>query len=236
MGTCAQIMKELKSLGNEQTRKIYRRHGAPESLFGVKIGDMKPIVKRIKRDHELALELFATGNPDAQYFAGLIADDPKMTKADLNRWARTASWPMVTTCTVPWVAAESGRGFELGLKWIEAKSEKVRMSGWATLSAYVSVTPDEEIDFPAFKKLITRVANTIHKSPNDEKDCMNSFLIAAGCFCVPLKEPALKAAKKVGKVDVDVGETNCKVQDATGYIRKVEKMGRIGKKKKTAKC
>ena len=51
-----------------------------------------------------------------------------------------------------------------------------------------------------------------------------------------LKAKALKAAKKIGKVDVDMGNTSCKVPDATEYIRKVEKMGRIGKKRKTARC
>ncbi|MEM0896161.1 MAG: DNA alkylation repair protein [Verrucomicrobiota bacterium] len=234
--TCAEVMKKLKALGNAQTRTIYRRHGAPDSLFGVKIGDMKPLAKRIRKDHEMALELFATENPDAQYFAGMIADDPMMKKTDLNKWARTASWSMVSTCTVAWVAAESGKGLDVSLKWIDATAEKVRTSGWSTLSAYLSMTPDEEIDFSLFKKLITRVARGIHEAPNREKDSMNSFLIAAGCFCVPLMEPALKAAAKIGKVEVDVGETNCKVPDATEYIRKVEKMGRIGKKKKTAKC
>ena len=81
----AAIMKELAAMGSEQTRKTYARHGAPDANFGVKIADMKTIVKRVKKSHELALALYATGNSDAMYLAGLIADETRMTKADLDR-------------------------------------------------------------------------------------------------------------------------------------------------------
>ncbi len=49
---------------------------------------MKPIQKKIKKDYALALELFDTGNSDAQYLAGLIADETKMSKKDLNNWVK----------------------------------------------------------------------------------------------------------------------------------------------------
>ena len=49
-----QAMSELESCGSEQTRKIFRNHGAPENMFGVKIGDMKKIVGMIKVDQALA--------------------------------------------------------------------------------------------------------------------------------------------------------------------------------------
>jgi 3-methyladenine DNA glycosylase AlkD len=48
-------------------------------MFGVKVGDLKPIVKQIKGDQELAMQLYATGNSDAMYLAGLVADGRKMT-------------------------------------------------------------------------------------------------------------------------------------------------------------
>src|SRR5262245_25902297 len=103
MPTAAEIVAELKKLGSESIKKIFARHGAREPFFGVKVEDMKKIQKRVKTDHALALALFDTGIGDAQYLAGLIADPPKMTKAHLQKWAKTASWGMVGEYTVPWV-------------------------------------------------------------------------------------------------------------------------------------
>ena len=73
--TAPEVLKQLEQMGSAQTKKTFLRHGCPEPFFGVKIGDMKTLVKKIKRDSTLAKELSKTGNPDAQYFAGLIADE-----------------------------------------------------------------------------------------------------------------------------------------------------------------
>src|SRR6187551_2513344 len=101
------VMAQLKKLGSEQTKKTFLRHGAREPLFGVKVGDLKTIQKKIKRNHALALELYETGNADAMYLAGLIADPEQMTKADLRKWVRGANSKMLAGYTVPWVASES---------------------------------------------------------------------------------------------------------------------------------
>ena len=51
-----------------------------------------------------------------------------------------------------------------------------------------------------------------------------------------LTEKATEVSKKVGKVNVDVGGTACKVPLATDYIKKVAERGNIGKKRKAARC
>ena len=79
MSSVTQIMKELKSKGSEQTRKIFRRQGASDNMFGVKVADLKVIARKIKGKQELACELFKTGNHDAMYLAGLVADGKRMT-------------------------------------------------------------------------------------------------------------------------------------------------------------
>lgn len=82
------VMAELQRRGSEATKRTLMRHGAKEPFFGVKIGDMKPIAKQLKGRQELALELYATGNGDAQYLAGMIADGRLMTKAQLDSTLR----------------------------------------------------------------------------------------------------------------------------------------------------
>ena len=94
--TVSEVLSELEKLGNEQTKKTLMRHGAVEPLFGVKIGDLKPLRKVLKKNHALALELYASGNSDAMYLAGLIADENQVTKAELNLWMKQASWSLIS--------------------------------------------------------------------------------------------------------------------------------------------
>ena len=213
-----------------------KRHGAPDPFFGVKVSDMKTVVKKVKKDHELSLALFDTGNADAQYLAGLIADGTKMTKAHLNKWINSATWHMVSEWTVPWVASESAHGWDLAMKWIDSKKEFAASAGWATFSSIVSITPDEDLDVKALEKLLGRVEKQIHKAPNRVRHTMNAFVIAVGGYVKPLTKKALATGKKNGLIEVNMGDTACKVPGAVEYIQKVQKRGSIGKKRKQARC
>ena len=91
METVKEVMAELRKKGSEQTRKTLRRHGVTGDLFGVKVGDLKPIAKKIKGNQELACQLYETGNYDAMYLAGLIADETKITKSQLQNWVKNGT-------------------------------------------------------------------------------------------------------------------------------------------------
>jgi 3-methyladenine DNA glycosylase AlkD len=119
--TVKHVMAALKKKGDAQTRKTYVRYGAPENMFGVKVADMKVIAKQIKGNQDLTYELFDTGNCDARYLSGLVADGSLMTRSRLNQWARDAVWTMVSDWTVAWVASENDAGPSLALKWMKAK-------------------------------------------------------------------------------------------------------------------
>jgi 3-methyladenine DNA glycosylase AlkD len=238
MKTVAQVMKALKKLGAEQTVKTFARHGAPANMYGVKVSDLKGIVKQIKGDQSLACELYETGNSDAMYLAGLVADGALMTKKQLDAWVKGASWYMLAEYTVAWVAAESPHGRDMAIKWMKSRNESIASSGWATYSSIVSTRPDEELDLGEIKELLKRVVAQIHDSQNRVRMVMNAFVIAVGGYVKPLHKQAKSAAKKIGKVnvDVDVGDTSCKVPLATEYIEKIEARGTVGKKRKTFKC
>src|SRR5476649_1275660 len=116
--TVNEIMAELQTMGSDSIKKILLKHGVKEPFFGVKVEHLKTIQKKVKTNYQLAKDLYATGNADAQYLAGLITDDSKMTKADLRAWAEQALSDNISGNTVPWVAAESNYGYEMGMEWI----------------------------------------------------------------------------------------------------------------------
>jgi 3-methyladenine DNA glycosylase AlkD len=234
--TLNEVMTELERLGTEQTKKTWLNHGAKGKFFGVKIGDMKIIQKKIKRDQELALELFETGNSDAMYFAGLICDPKQMTKKQLQDWAKKSTWHMVSEYTVAWAAAESKYGRELAMEWIDAGEEKLQAAGWNTYSGLLALVPDEELDIKEIETLLKQIEKTIHTQGERVKYTMNGFVISVGTYVPALGNKAKATGIAVGKVSVDMGGTSCKVPDAVTYIKKVEGMGRVGKKRKTVFC
>jgi 3-methyladenine DNA glycosylase AlkD len=234
--TVAEVMKQLESMGSEQTRKTLKRHGCPEPLFGVKIGDMKTIVKKVKKDTALAKDLYKTGNSDAMYLAGMLADGAELSRKDLDQWANSASWHMLSGATIPAVAVEHPQGWDAAMKWIDSPKEHLSVAGWGTLTGFVCVKPDDELDLTVLEQLIARVEKTIHASPDRTRYAMNNFVIAAGVYVKPLTEKAVAAGKRIGKVEVDMGDTACKVPVAPDYIRMSISKGQHGKKRKTMRC
>lgn len=230
----ADVLKLLAAKGKPDTKRMWAKHGAKEPFHGVRIADVKAVLKAAGRDHALALELYATGNADAQYLAALMADAQAMTKQDLLRFAKTANWYMVREYPVAGLAADGPHGWSLGLKWIDSKDADLQACGWATLAACLSTRADEEIDQERAKALLARVEEEIHDAANRVRYTMNGYVIAAGCWVRALRPRALQAAKAIGKVDVDFGGTHCSVPDAAAYIAKLA--ARPPKKRKSARC
>lgn len=238
MASVAGILAELKKKGKPNYQAIYERHGIPkERSFGVLTSELKKIQKTIKSDQKLAMELYATGKMEAMYLAGLVADGAKMNVKELAAWAATShGMPMISEYTVPWVATENPAARELALQWIEAKEAGVAASGWCTYAGLVAMRPDTELDLAEVKRLLERAVKEIAKAPNRVKYTMNGFVISVGSYVKPLLREAKAAAKALGKVEVDVGDTECKIPVASESIAKMEQVGRIGKKRKTMKC
>jgi 3-methyladenine DNA glycosylase AlkD len=234
--TAAEIVAELKPLGKDSYKRILLNHGIREPVLGVSVEHMKKIQKRIKRDYQLALDLYDTGIYDAMYLAGLIADDARMTRRDLQRWVENSNGRVLCCSTVAWVAAESQHGREIALEWIESKKEPIAIAGWNTLASLVSIKDDADLDLAELKQLLDRARKTIHAQPERVREAMNHFIIAVGTYVAPLTKEAIKTGESIGTVEVDVGNTDCKIPFAPDSIRKVESRGTIGKKRKTAKC
>ncbi|MGH9741997.1 MAG: DNA alkylation repair protein [Candidatus Acidiferrum sp.] len=238
MATATSIMAELKKKGREQTRKIYARHGmATDNMFGVSVADLKIIAKTIKRQQPLACELYETGNLDAMYLAGMVADGSQMTAKQLTAWADgAANFQMIAEYTVPWVTVENASARELAMQWMKSKKERVACSGWCTYSGLLSTKPDDELDLKEIESLLSAVVKAIKSAQNRVRYTMNGFVIAVGTYMKPLSKQAKAAARQIGEVSVDVGDTACSVPLAIAYIEKAEAAGRVGKKRKTIRC
>ncbi|MGN6417608.1 MAG: DNA alkylation repair protein [Pseudobacter sp.] len=235
--TVTQILTQLEELGTPQIKKILLKHGAREPLFGVKVEDIKKLQKQIKGDiQSIALELYDTGNADAMYLAGLMANGAKMSEKDLQHWVNNANSPALSEYTVPWVTSEHPDAWAIAMKWIDSKKERTAAAGWNTLAGLLSLKADEQLDLAVIRQLMERVKDNIQAAPDRVRYTMNGFIISAGSYVEALTAEALLLARKIGVITINMNGTACKVPFAPDYILKVKDRGSIGKKKKTIKC
>lgn len=210
-------MNALKKAGSAQTRKTYTRHGAPEPMFGVSFATLKTLYKRIKVDQTLAEALWSTGNFDARNLAVKIADPASISSKELDRWAAS---PTARMCVgyIGYLAAESPHGRAKADKWLAASDVPTRAVAWNLVAAMAMI--DESIADSWFAKRLAQIEKSIHSAANAHRYLMNQALIAIGCRNAALRKSATAAAKRIGPVEVDHGDTDCKTPDALEYIAK----------------
>ncbi|MFG0252468.1 MAG: DNA alkylation repair protein, partial [Phycisphaerales bacterium JB038] len=235
-----QAMKALKDASVETCKKTFLRHGVPEPFFGVRYGDMYRIVKEIGTDHALAEELWATGNHDARICATMIADPAQVKATMLDKWVKTASNQLMLDAMAA-LAGKSKHARRCMEKWIASKQEWVAATGWHILAGGCCGRPGEaKGDVAALSEdelgeYLEHIESNIHASKNRVKHSMNGALIAIALRSPALQKQALAAAKRIGTVEVDHGDTSCKTPDAVSYIKKAAEHQKKGSAKKVAK-
>lgn len=246
MKTCNQILAELKQEEKPASKAVLARHGAQEPFYGISLQWLKKYAKALKREaraekppadvHGLGHELWASGISDARYLAGLLFDPQGLSSDELNNMVLAADWSLHSEYTVPGLAAESGRGWELGLQWIEAGGELVASAGWACLASVLALEQVPQPTSSELQVLLDRVRVDLPTAPNRVRYCMNNFVIAVGVWSETMTAPAKACAQALGTVKVNMGDSACKVPGAIPYIEKIEAMGRIGHKRKRVLC
>ncbi len=216
--TLAEAMRALEKAGTPQARKIYARHGALEPMFGVSFATLKEMTKRINVDHELALALWDTGNFDAQNLAVKIVDPAKMKATDLDRWACDMSASRMCGAYAVMLAAETPYGPTKAAEWLASKDARLHGAGWVLLSQLAQ--RDEATPDAYFEKRLAEIERTIHAAPNAQREAMNMAVITIGGRSPGLRQAALAAAKRIGKVEVNHGDTSCKTPDVAEYLKK----------------
>jgi hypothetical protein len=84
----------------------------------------------------------------------------------------------------------------------------------------VRIRPDDDLQIKVVARLLKRVEKRISKAINDVRYAMNNFVICVGTDVTPLADQAITTARVGGKVEVDMGQTACKVPAAEPYILK----------------
>ncbi|MDC0721774.1 DNA alkylation repair protein [Nannocystis bainbridge] len=230
MTTARDVLRELEALGSEQTRKTWRRHEVPEPMFGVKYGDLGKLQKRLGRDQALAEALWQSGNHDARVLAAMIAEPAAFDVAMLRRWQAETTCYVQTDALITHVGARMAAAATAVVPWLDATTESQRRAGWVLVAHLARESNDLADSF--FADLLPRIEREIHGAPNRTREAMNGTLIAIGTRSDALARLATAAARTIGPVEIDHGDTDCKTFDAVAYIAK----GREHRAKQEAKA
>jgi 3-methyladenine DNA glycosylase AlkD len=215
--TRSECLRELEQQGTAQNRKTYARHGVGENMYGVSFAALKALQKSIRQDDALACELWETGNHDARVLATMIADPAVATTKRLNAWVADCDNPVLAGLLAEY-AAKSPQAAGRAVQWKKAKRELTSCTAWCIIGRLAGETNGLDDEF--FEQRMQEIEASVHSAPNRAREAMNGALIAIGCRNQSLRKQALAAAKRIGEVYVDHGETSCKTPDAAAYIAK----------------
>ena len=230
-----EIMEQLNFLGNERTKKYYVSHGAKEPVFGCTISSMKPLFKQLKFNQTLADQLFDTGNYDAMYLAGMIAEPNKMMHTDFDRWIEKAYFYMISDFIVSVTLAESDIGEQVADRWIESDKELTVSAGWKAYEWMLGTRKNETFNASRLKELIEIIPIRFDTQPPRAQSSMIDFLQAVAISFPPLHEEAIEAAKKIGRREIKL-ENKVRIVDSYTSITDEVNKGRLGFKRKHVRC
>ncbi len=220
-----EVLTTLKALGKPQTAAIYQRHGAGDNVFGVLTSELQKLKKKIKVDHALSLELWNSGNAEARILALLIADPARLSRADAEALLQAGPVRFLGSYLADFFA-RSPLADALMRDWMKSKDEPSRELSYFILGARLRDGPESLSDADA-KKILATIEQQLHQAPNWGRYAMNGAVIAIGVFKPALRPEAMETAKRIGKVEVDHGLTNCKTPDAAAYIKKASQRKRL---------
>ena len=192
--TVKEILTKLESLGDEARRKHNAKAGAPENQFGVKLGDLRTLAKKIKGDHALALELWETGNVEAQLLATLLIDPKQFTASDVDRLTRSTTCAQVADWLNSYVVGQHPEKEALREKWMKAKDRWAARAGWGLTASRIN-KGTADFDLSA---LLDRIEKEMPKAKPEVQWTMNFTLGAIGIHHAKLRKRAVAIGEEIG--------------------------------------
>jgi 3-methyladenine DNA glycosylase AlkD len=192
--TLKETLKQLQALGNAKLRAQNAKHGAGDNQFGVNLGDIRVLAKKIRTDHPLALSLWESGNVDAQFLAALLIQPKKLSAEEMDRMVRSVTFVRVSDWLNSYVVRQHPDKEALRRDWMAADDRWAARAGWDLTAERVAKSPDG-LDLPA---LLARVESEMADAKPEVQWTMNATLVAIGIHFPKHRKRAIAIAEKLG--------------------------------------
>jgi 3-methyladenine DNA glycosylase AlkD len=160
---------------------------------------LRVVVKRCGRSHELAAELWATGDHAARCLATMVEEPARVTRVQADRWARALnSWGICDACTHN-VFRYTPFAFEKAEQWARAEPEFMRRAGFALMAGLaISAKDAPDTQFEAFFPLMVEAATD---ERHFVKKGVNWALRQTGKRNRTLLAKAIHVAERIQRID-----------------------------------
>ena len=192
--TLNETLKQLKALGNAKVRAQNSKSGAGDNQYGISLGDIRVLAKKIKTDHVLALSLWDTGNVDAQFLAALLIEPKKLSAEAMDRMVRSISFVRVADWLNSYVVAKHPDKEALRDNWMTADDRWAARAGWHLTAERVAKNPNG-LDLPA---LLDRIESEMADAVPEVQWTMNNTLANIGIHAPKLRKRAITIGEKLG--------------------------------------
>jgi 3-methyladenine DNA glycosylase AlkD len=192
--TLKETLAQLEALGTEKMRAQNTRHGASGAQFGVRLGDIRKLAKKIKTNHELALELWETENIDARRLAILLIKPKALSSTEVDQMVRSTSFVEVADWLRSYVVKHHPDKESLRQGWMSAKDPMAARAGWGLTATRIAKDPDG-LDLSA---LLNRIESEMGKAVPEVQWTMNFCLAEIGINFPDLRERALAIGEALG--------------------------------------
>ena len=192
--TLNDTLAQLEALGTEKMREFNTKRGVGPNQFGLKMGDIRNVAKKIKTDHALALELWDTGNVDARFLAILIMDPKKLSNTEIDRMVKSEKFMHVADWLYSYVIKLLPETESLRKEWLESDDVMAGRAGWSLTSGCVARNP-EILDMPA---ILDRIESEMPTAAPEVQWTMNSTLANIGIRFPEYRKRALSIGEKLG--------------------------------------
>lgn len=192
--TLKEALKQLKALGNEKVRKQNAKGGAGDNQFGVSLGDIRVLAKKIRTNHELALALWETGNVDAQFLATLLIDPKKLSAEAMDRMVRSITFARVADWLIAYVVRQHPDKEARRQGWMAADDRWAGRAGWDLTAERVAKSADG-LDLPA---LLDRIESEMEGAAPEVQWTMNCCLAGIGIHFPEHRKRAMAIGEALG--------------------------------------
>lgn len=192
--TLNETLGQLKALGDARVRAQNAKSGAGDNQFGVRLGDIRVVAKKIRTDHPLALSLWETGNVDAQFLATLLIQAKQMSADEMDRMVRSVTFVRVADWLNSYVVRQHPDKEALRRDWMAADDRWAARAGWDLTAERVAKSPDG-LDLPA---LLARIESEMADADPEVQWTMNNTLAAIGIHFPKHRKRAIGIGEKLG--------------------------------------
>ncbi|WP_261623865.1 DNA alkylation repair protein [Nesterenkonia marinintestina] len=212
--TTDQVLKELADLEDPKILAVNRKHGDDHA---VNLTTLRAVAKRLKTQHDLAVELWATDDSAARLLALLICRPKAFTPDELDAMLRQTRTPKVHDWLVSYVVKKSPHAEELRTAWLADSAPEVAAAGWALTTERVEKRP-EGLDLEG---LLSTIESEMSAAPERLQWAMNHCLAQIGISHAEQRARAIGVGERLGVLRDYPTPPNCTSPYAPVWIAEI---------------